>query len=520
MSDSDSEEEVLTQDQVALFKKINDRRISLSQNLDGESDNKDTSENTSDNVSKDESFLDRVKKEANGHWNEDLLSDKDEEPETPEGPEDDYETKDDNDDGIPSFDEDEAPSSPLPCPPKAKKLTKKKRLSNEDISKFFDSGESDFANSPLKVKKCEPKIPEPKAQKLPLNRTLKPELKRLSSRELADIVNQPSPDRKLKVIEALPQPPRYAKLRGISESVSTSKPAGNYRKEPEASTSKWFSKKFVSKPAEPEISKKNLKVLRKEKLEQLALKQKAVKDTQQDQTCRQPVTKQISKVKQSLPKTAKLLEPFGNAPKPTANKRAFERALSMSDEQPLRKMAKKRRHSAENSDENQSERDRKRKLSTDEKSKSADALPPSSKTVEKKKSVKSAVDDEAMDTAEPLRKKQKRISWADEKLNKPLVEIREIPKENIGRSAKQASNISELMHMPNPNVTPEAKNTTQNVRQPLQRHNFNVAKPVEIAKEGKCFGMNDVMFRMLNWNVAWLEEQKKITVSIFKRDFQ
>ena len=71
---------------------------------------------------------------------------------------------------------------------------------------------------------------------------------------------------------------------------------------------------MIAKKSEPppdKLSKDILKDMRKEKLEQLALKEKEAK--KEEEKPRQPVqTKQVPKIKQSVPKTAKLLEPLEN----------------------------------------------------------------------------------------------------------------------------------------------------------------------------------------------------------------
>ena len=74
------------------------------------------------------------------------------------------------------------------------------------------------------------------------------------------------------------------------------------------------------------------------------LKEKAKKE--EEEKYRQPAqTKQVPKIKQSVPKYAKMLQPLESvqtsAPKPkpaVPQKRAFERALSASDVQPLKKV--------------------------------------------------------------------------------------------------------------------------------------------------------------------------------------
>ena len=45
--------------------------------------------------------------------------------------------------------------------------------------------------------------------------------------------------------------------------------------------------------------------------------------------------------------------------------------------------------------------------------------------------------DDSMDTAEPLSKKR-RVSWIDERMRKPLHEVKYIAKENIGKKAAEA----------------------------------------------------------------------------------
>merc|ERR1711935_1219064 len=45
--------------------------------------------------------------------------------------------------------------------------------------------------------------------------------------------------------------------------------------------------------------------------------------------------------------------------------------------------------------------------------------------------------DDSMDTAEPLSKKR-RVSWIDERMRKPLHEVKYIAKENVGKKAAEA----------------------------------------------------------------------------------
>ena len=83
------------------------------------------------------------------------------------------------------------------------------------------------------------------------------------------------------------------------------------------------------------ILKEGTKALRKEKLEQLALKKKDTNSDKREDEPRQPSREPI-KIKQSVPKTAKLL----TNPIPIPKKRGFERALSMQDD--IVKKARKR----------------------------------------------------------------------------------------------------------------------------------------------------------------------------------
>ena len=111
------------------------------------------------------------------------------------------------------------------------------------------------------------------------------------------------------------------------------------------SSAKWLSsiskRKIPSKSTDkrPDEPKKDLKTLRKEKLEQLAEKEKKEKAKKEEEAKpRQPVQTK-PKIKQSLPKVAKMLQPLESAPKqPATQTRAFERALSMQDIQPLKKV--------------------------------------------------------------------------------------------------------------------------------------------------------------------------------------
>ena len=56
-----------------------------------------------------------------------------------------------------------------------------------------------------------------------------------------------------------------------------------------------------------------------------------------------------------------------------------------------------------------------------------------------------------MDTAEPLSKKR-RVSWIDERMRKPLHEVKYIAKENIGKKAAEAKGLKiskEILHTSN-----------------------------------------------------------------------
>ena len=59
--------------------------------------------------------------------------------------------------------------------------------------------------------------------------------------------------------------------------------------------------------------------------------------------------------------------------------------------------------------------------------------------------------DDSMDTAEPLSKKR-RVSWIDERMRKPLHEVKYIAKENIGKKAAEAKGLKiskEILHTSN-----------------------------------------------------------------------
>ena len=113
------------------------------------------------------------------------------------------------------------------------------------------------------------------------------------------------------MIDALPQPPRFAKLRGISE--NTLKRQGS--KDDKPSCSKWLSSRkpsakssqrdFVEKPSS--VPKKDIKTLRKEKLEQIALKSKQGKEEKADEETK-PVAKAKANVKRSEPKLSNFMQ--------------------------------------------------------------------------------------------------------------------------------------------------------------------------------------------------------------------
>jgi len=209
-----------------------------------------------------------------------------------------------DDDGIPSFDEEE-PRTPQ-RKPKISKLSKKKRLSNDQVQKVLDSSDED---TPIK-KRPEKALEKPKESKEPgdvvdiKNQELagpKSVSRNLTTKELSEMVNQQSPkekvQRKIQVIDAIAQPPRHAKNRGISVTTinKMSEPKETIPAVP--STSKWLSKpkdrpaanklnlKAKEKPEKysfeidppDKLRKDTLKDIRKEKLEQLALKEKEAK---------------------------------------------------------------------------------------------------------------------------------------------------------------------------------------------------------------------------------------------------
>lgn len=92
--------------------------------------------------------------------------------------------------------------------------------------------------------------------------------------------------------------------------------------------------------------------------------------------------------------------------------------------------------------------------------------------------------------AESLRK----VKWIDQELKKPLVEIKEIPNENIGRKVSEAKDCLLV-----------------NKNQPQHRRSSSNG----VSTPDKVYSMLDVTVKVLHWNVNWLEEQKKLTVSVF-----
>merc|ERR1711874_231055 len=170
------------------------------------------------------------------------------------------------------------------------KLFKEKRLSNEEVQKVLDSNDED---TPIKKrpsmslpdevqednKKSDDNVENQEADAEPRSISRK-----LSPKELSEIVNQQSPtstksdeSRKIKIIDALAQPARYAKNRGISAST-ISRMKETVPAVP--STSRWLSKtkeRFPKMPSEPppdELKKMTMKEIRKEKLGLLAAKEK------------------------------------------------------------------------------------------------------------------------------------------------------------------------------------------------------------------------------------------------------
>ena len=216
---SDVSDEELAPSQLSLFEKIK---------------SKIEEKSSQDLIETETSFMDLVnsKKSPHNDWNDKDFSDIS----------DKGISENEQEDEIPSFDEDDKKPDEI----LSKKVKKKtKRLSDEQIKKALDSesSESEPESKPEKQPKVQ-EMPRKSVSAEKFDNLLKPSLKRLNSRELSEMVNQPSPDRKsedrkLKMIDALPQPPRYAKLRGISASTIT-KMAGPKTPTPKVCTCQFY----------------------------------------------------------------------------------------------------------------------------------------------------------------------------------------------------------------------------------------------------------------------------------------
>ena len=384
------------------------------------------------------------------------------------------------------------------------KLSKKRRLSDDDVERLLFSDVSDEEENRLEdaivissdsaVEEGEVLSPPPpppreskdsteqkrkdsEASREPLKK--KPKLSTDEVRKLVeddsntDKVAVAGP-RKLLMIDPLPQPHRKAYQRGISsetiEKLTNKDPVPSTSKtlssKPSTSKDQWLSKSNKKKSEKEKREerereeKEDRKAKRKAKLEELAKNQQEKKsddkapDKKADEAStsephephaaasersqRRPTppptkmpskTANAAKVKQSEPKTAKLIE-FDLLPR-----------------NPTRKISKIKLKAANNA-----------KPSTSDQN-----VPPPPPPQEPSSS--------STDATKGHQKSKRRISWADQEHKKPLSEIRYI--DVVGKGQPLPKDKRDMYGIP------------------------------------KGFTMNDVLRQIVDWNPKWLEEQKK-----------
>ncbi len=479
---SDSEEDIESS-QTALFLKIKTK-------IETESGSQEEKESLKDQ----KSFLKTISSQnsSHDHWNRDELSSDSESekvetkvPEEPKG----SETSDDED-FIPDLD-DVSESAKSPKQNKVQMETSKAKEVEKSSSKKSETEGKSQKKSEKETLKSKRRLSDEEMCQLLFesDESQSPKKQPMAKLDTAEkpVDNKPKGQKKIQMIEPLPQPKRFAKLRGISETTIAKISEGkehpksrpNKDEEQEIQRPKFY-KAASEIPKKAEVPTKaslesQRKELRKEKLQQLAVNKakEAEKAGQALEESRQPV-----KIKQSLPKlarlmtasddnkTAKKVESKAENKVVSAKKRTFERALSMQDVP--KKKAVKRRHS----------------------SASGTPLGPSKSPKHSNESKDAEQMDIVNEEAEPLRKVLKKVKWADsDEHRKPLVQIKLIPNENNGRKASEARDV----------VVGQAK----------KREEILAAISKQQKEEGKVYTMNDVKGKVLIWNVQWLEEQKK-----------
>ena len=369
--------------------------------------------------------------------------------------EDDSEEEEEDEDSIPILDED------ITKPEKIRsKVSGKRRLSDEDVRKILDAdSDDDFEEDkqvPVTAKR-------PRIEKDQMGSTIKKATtttktsndskQNLSPAEISKLLNTDDTSTKqAKLIDALPQPPRFAKRRGISETTVKEIQSRDMTLST-PSCSKWLSKKKPDKSPSleskkdlksPELCSDRIKTLRKEKLKNLAaLKVKDhEKNTEEKDIADKPVSKQKTNVKRSEPKIFNFLQQ-GMDCKPKQKQR-----------QPSNRVAEQ---------------------------KSLARISKHVTTVQVNEPM--AVDNEA-EGAIPQSKKS--LRWKDHD-GSPIQQIRIIPNENLGKKVS-ASAVKEWpgglpIHMETP---------------PL----------LSVQKIAPIYTINDIFQRIVNWSPQWLEEQK------------
>ena len=359
-----------------------------------------------------------------------------------------------SDESIPSLDSyDEDPLDDKEQKKKKTGKTSKRRLSDEEIRKALDSDEEDFENcKPITRKKPRTEDGKQRKKKDPDNDNLS--------------TDDATPHKQAKLIDALPQPHRKAKLRGISE--NTLKRQGSKDEKPMCS--KWLTSRkptakssqndFIEKPSS--AMKKDIKTIRKEKLEQLALKGKQEKEGKVEEEPR-PVPKAKANVKRSEPKLSNFLqlESLDCKPKPKRVSRVPSKDAPEASE-PMQQVAK------ENVTENVTE--------------NVLAMEVEDGEIAERKAAKST------------KKTKKSLKWVDSDGKSSLEQVRLIPKENQGRPITK-ENLSRPMNHQG-NLLPVPMEAPPNVQAPI-------GPPIY-----RTEGMYE---KILNWSTQWLKEQKKMS---------
>ena len=373
--------------------------------------------------------------------------------------EDDSEEEEEDEDSIPILDED------ITKPEKIRsKVSGKRRLSDEDVRKILDAdSDDDFEeNKQVPVTAKRPRIEKDQMgstikKATTTTKTSNDSKQNLSPAEISKLLNTDDTSTKqAKLIDALPQPPRFAKRRGISETTVKEIQSRDMTLST-PSCSKWLSKKKPDKSPSleskkdlksPELCSDRIKTLRKEKLKNLAASKGKSddKDPEETEFADKPVSKQKTNVKRSEPKIFNFLQQ-GLDCKPK-QKQPSKRVAQL--KVPL--MA----------------------------SKHPTTVQPNEPMV---------VDNEA---EEPLQKSKKSLRWKDHD-GSPLQQIRAIPNENLGKKVSASAVKERRIPEGHPGGLPIHMETP-----PI----LYVQKTVPI------YTINDIFQKILNWNPQWLEEQR------------